>query len=219
MLLDQHLQRIIRKRLSEFAVHSLDVGPHRHAAVVAALAEEGLGARVDGLAVPDHWSNDAAIIVTRRAETLSNHAGQWALPGGRVDPGESIEQAALRELREEVGLELPENAVLGRLDDFVTRSGYVISPVVAWAGTAPELQANDAEVAGIHRIRLEEFMRADSPMLEPTEDPARPILRMPVGRSWIAAPTAAVIYQFREVCLAGRPTRVAHFDQPMFARR
>ena len=219
MLLDQQLQRLIRQRLSEFAVQSLEVGPHRHAAVVIALVEEGMGGQVDGLAIPGRWSTDAAIIVTRRAETLTNQAGQWALPGGRVDPGETIEHAALRELHEEVGLDLPESALLGRLDDFVTRSGYVISPVVAWAGTAPELHANDAEVAGIHRIRLEEFMRADSPMLEPTEDPARPILRMPVGRSWIAAPTAAVIYQFREVCLEGRPTRVAHFDQPMFARR
>ncbi len=219
MLLDQPLQRLIRRRLSEFTVNSLDVGPHRHAAVVIALADEGLGAQVEGLAVPGRWSTDAAVIVTRRAETLSNHAGQWALPGGRVDAGETIEQAALRELYEEVGLELPASALLGRLDDFVTRSGYVISPVVAWAGAAPHLQANDAEVAGIHRIRLEEFMRADSPMLEPTDDPARPILRMPVGHSWIAAPTAAVIYQFREVCLEGRSTRVAHFDQPMFARR
>ena len=219
MLLDRQLRETIRERLSAFSVNPVELGPHRHAAVVVALAEEGMGAQVDGLAAPERWSTEAAIIVTRRAETLNNHAGQWALPGGRVDEGETIEQAALRELREEVGLLLPESALLGRLDDFVTRSGYVISPVVAWAGTAPDLQANDAEVAGIHRIRLEEFLRADAPMLEPTDDAARPILRMPVGRSWIAAPTAAVLYQFVEVCLAGRPTRVAHFDQPLFARR
>jgi len=62
-------------------------------------------------------------------------------------------------------------------------------------------------------------MRGDAPLLEPSEHAGRHILRMPVGRSWIAAPTAAVLYQFREVCIAGRHTRVAHFDQPLFARR
>jgi hypothetical protein len=88
-----------------------------------------------------------------------------------------------------------------------------------WAGAAAALAPNPAEVDSIHRIRLREFMREDAPMLEPSEDPGREILRMPVGRHWIAAPTAAVIYQFREVCIAGRATRVAHFDQPVFARR
>ncbi len=219
MRLDQRLRDTLRERLLAFPIVHADLGPHRHAAVALAICEEGDGAQVDGLARPAGWSRDAALILTRRSVSLRKHAGQWALPGGVVDEGESIEQAALRELWEEVGLRLAPDAVLGRLDDFVTRSGFVISPVVAWAGAAPELNANDAEVASIHRIRMDEFMRKDSPVLEPTHDEARPILRMHVGRSWIAAPTAAVLYQFREVCLAGRDTRVAHYDQPVFARR
>ena len=52
-----------------------------------------------------------------------------------------------------------------------------------------------------------------------TGDGGAPILRMPVGDNWIAAPTAAILYQFREVCILGRDTRVAHFDQPAFAWR
>ena len=95
----------------------------------------------------------------------------------------------------------------------------MITPVVVWAGEARDLVASAAEVASIHRIPVREFMRADAPLLEPSGDPARPVLRMPVGQGWIAAPTAAVLYQFREVCIAGRPTRVAHFEQPLFARR
>jgi 8-oxo-dGTP pyrophosphatase MutT (NUDIX family) len=137
-----------------------------------------------------------------------------------MDAGETPEEAALRELQEEVGLQLSPGAVLGRLDDFVTRSGFAITPVVVWGGAAPVLVENAAEVASIHRIPLEEFMRADAPLLDVIEDSAHPMLRMPVGQQhWIAAPTAAFLYQFREVCIAGRATRVAHFEQPLFARR
>jgi hypothetical protein len=99
----------------------------------------------------------------------------------------------------------------------VTRSGFVITPVVVWAGPAREIQPNPAEVASIHRIPVDEFMRADAPLLDDGPDPQRPVLRMPVGQHWIAAPTAAALYQFRELCIAGRATRVSHFDQPEFA--
>jgi mutator protein MutT len=157
------------------------------------------------------------MLLTRRAETLRSHAGQWAFPGGRVDAGESAEQAALRELSEEVGVVRDHSAVLGRLDDYATRSGYVITPVVVWAGAAREAQPQEAEVASIHRIPMTEFLRADAPLLNQVRGADHPVLRMPVGERWIAAPTAAFLYQFRELCLLGRPTRVVHFDQPVFA--
>jgi 8-oxo-dGTP pyrophosphatase MutT (NUDIX family) len=219
MLLDAELRARVRRHLAAFEVKRAPQGPHRAAAVAVTLVEEGLGADIDGLAAPAAWSGAAALLLTRRAANLRNHAGQWALPGGRVDAGESAQAAALRELSEEVGLVVDRSAVLGTLDDFVTRSGFVITPVVVWGGRAETLAPNPAEVASVHRIRIEEFMRPDAPLLEPSEDAGREILRMPVGRAWIAAPTAAVLYQFREVCVAGRATRVAHFDQPLFARR
>jgi 8-oxo-dGTP pyrophosphatase MutT (NUDIX family) len=216
---DDSLKEHIRRNLGAFELRRADPGAHRVAAVAVAVAEEGEGARLDGIAAPDTWSRDAALILTRRALTLRNHPDQWALPGGRVDVGESAEQAALRELVEEVGLDLAPSAVLGRLDDFITRSGFVITPVVVWAGPARALVANPAEVASIHRIPVREFMRPDAPWLDREGEGEEPVLRMPAGNTWIAAPTAAVLYQFRELCIAGRPTRVAHFEQPLFARR
>jgi 8-oxo-dGTP pyrophosphatase MutT (NUDIX family) len=219
MRCDESLKARILGHLRSFEVRAADPGAHRVAAVAVAIAEEGDGAGLDGVAAPAAWSREAALLLTRRAATLRDHAGQWALAGGRVDAGETPEQTALRELAEEVGLALDASAVLGRLDDYLTRSGFVITPVVVWAGAARHLVPNLAEVASIHRIPVHEFMREDAPLLDALEDSEHPALRMPVGSSWIAAPTAAVLYQFRELCIAGRPTRVAHFEQPLFARR
>lgn len=206
--------------LGAAAVRALQVAGARRAAVALAVVDEGPGAAVPGLPAFDTPSERPALLLTRRAAGLRAHAGQWALPGGRVDEGETAEQAALRELAEETGLALAPAAVLGRLDDFATRSGYVITPVVVWAGAGDRLQPNPAEVESVHRVPLLEFLRADAPWLDPLPGSEHPVLRMPVGQSWIAAPTAALIYQFREWCLLGRPaTRVAHFEQPHFAWR
>jgi 8-oxo-dGTP pyrophosphatase MutT (NUDIX family) len=134
-----------------------------------------------------------------------------------VDPGETAEQAALRELAEEVGLELNSDSVLGRLDDYATRSGFVITPVVIWGGKDADLVANPAEVELIHRIPLRELLRQDAPLLSSIEESPHPVLRMPLGDDWFAAPSAAIAYQFREVALLGKATRVVHFEQPHFA--
>ncbi|HKJ52909.1 MAG TPA: CoA pyrophosphatase, partial [Gammaproteobacteria bacterium] len=126
---------------------------------------------------------------------------------------------ALRELEEEVGLALDSGHVLGRLDDYPTRSGYLITPVVVWGGRGVELVANPAEVECIHRVPLRELLRDDAPILESIAESRHPALKMPLGEEWFAAPSAAIAYQFREVALFGRATRVAHFEQPHFAWR
>ncbi|MEO8858668.1 MAG: CoA pyrophosphatase [Burkholderiaceae bacterium] len=198
-------------------MHALPNTGYHAAAVALAITDEGHGAELPRMARHAQWSGNAALVLTRRSSALKNHAGQWALPGGRMDPNETAEQAALRELREEVGLHLEPEAVLGRLDDFATRSGYVITPVVVWAGAARQMQPNPGEVASIHRIPMEELLRSDAPILDEAPEGSNPVLRMPVGEGWIAAPTAAFLYQFRELCLLGRTTRVAHFEQPAFA--
>lgn len=217
MLRDDSLKAKISQHLNAFAVESAAGGQHHAAAVAVAITDEGHGADLPGFPEHTSWSGQAALILTRRAAHLRKHAGQWALPGGRIDAGESAEQAALREMREEVDLHLDESAVLGRLDDFITRSGFIITPVVIWAGAAQHIKPNPAEVASIHRIPVTEFLRGDAPMLADEGNSDQLVLRMPVGTNWIAAPTAAVLYQFRELCIEGRSTRVAHFEQPAFA--
>ena len=218
MALDPSLRAALQHRLAAWPVPGHDpTKAQRRAAVVLAVVEEGHGAEAHGLERLPAWSHQPALLLTRRASTMRQHAGQWALPGGRLDEGETPEQAALREMSEEVGLTLGPDDVLGRLDDYVTRSGYAITPVVVWAGAADGLVANPHEVASLHRIPVAELMRVDAPILNKIPQSPYPVLRMPIGSGWIAAPTAALLYQFREVCIAGRDTRVSHFEQPVFA--
>jgi 8-oxo-dGTP pyrophosphatase MutT (NUDIX family) len=162
--------------------------------------------------------DDAAFVLTRRASRLRNHGGQWALPGGRLDAGETASQAALRELHEEVGLELPDEAVLGLLDDYPTRSGYLITPVVVWAGANASMVANPDEVASIHRIGLDQILAHDAVDFVTIPESDRPVVRLRINDDRIHAPTAAVLYQFAEL-IAGRQTRVHELEQPTFAWR
>jgi 8-oxo-dGTP pyrophosphatase MutT (NUDIX family) len=158
----------------------------------------------------------ATFLLTQRAATLRSHAAQWALPGGRCDPGETPAQSALRELHEEVGLEQGEGDVLGLLDDYPTRSGYLITPVVVWVSTKAAIVPNPAEVASVHRIALDAIEREDAFSFTTIPESKRRVIRFHLAGQFIHAPTAALIYQFREV-LAGRNTRVVELEQPVFA--
>jgi 8-oxo-dGTP pyrophosphatase MutT (NUDIX family) len=173
----------------------------KRAAVAIALVEDGAG---------------TALLLTRRAAGLRAHRGQWALPGGRCDAGETPAVASLRELHEELGLELGPGDVLGLLDDYPTRSGYLITPVVVWAGPSAAISPNPAEVASVHRITLGDIGHADAFDFTAIPESVRRVIRFRHDGGFIHAPTAALIYQFREV-LAGRDTRVAELEQPVFA--
>jgi 8-oxo-dGTP pyrophosphatase MutT (NUDIX family) len=157
------------------------------------------------------------LLITRRAAGLRNHSGQWALPGGSREPGESAEEAALRELREETGVVVGAGDVLGLLDDYATRSGFLITPVVVWGGPAGPLRPQVSEVARIYVIPLADFDRAPE-LLRIPESPA-PVLRLALLGGYVYAPTAAIIHQFCQLALHGLTTRVAHFEQPVFAWR
>ncbi len=192
------------------------VSAHLEAFEVVAAARDGFVHAAVAVTLIDGM--EPAFLITRRAKGLRAHASQWAFPGGRIDEGETPEEAAVRELDEEVGLRLAPDAVLGRLDDYVTRSGYVITPVVVWAGPVSELRPNPLEVAAAYRVPLSVLDEPDAPTIITIPESERPVISMPLfGGLRVHAPTAAYLYQLREVCLHGRSTRVAHFDQPVFA--
>jgi 8-oxo-dGTP pyrophosphatase MutT (NUDIX family) len=202
---DEALRTRARAHLAAFARRAIALDGRRAAAVAVVLLADDAGR--------------ACFLLTRRAATLRAHATQWALPGGGIDPDESPERAALRELAEEVGLRLGPSAVLGLLDDYATRSGYVITPVVMWSGAGGELTPNTSEVASVHRVPLEDLDQPGVPRLITIPESDRPVIQMPLLSTLIHAPTGAVLYQLREVVVHGRPTRVHDLEQPVWAWR
>ena len=194
------LQTAIKDHLEGFQPTVLDRPELRHAAV--------------GVVVIPNADGQACFVLTRRQPTLRRHAGQWALPGGRLEHGESAEAAAVREIHEEINLLVEPDALLGRLDDFITRSGHLVTPVVVWAADRTALAANPDEVADAYLVPLAELD-------DPRAVQMRPLLHltMPSVPTTVHAPTAAILYQFREVALHGREVRVADVEQPYFAWR
>jgi 8-oxo-dGTP pyrophosphatase MutT (NUDIX family) len=198
------LRETLTDHLARFDRRSAPLEARRPAAVAVVVVPDGEGR--------------AAVLLTRRASGLRRHGGQWALPGGRLDPEETPEEGALRELEEEIGLALLPGVVLGRLDDYPTRSGFIITPVVLWGSDAP-LRPDPGEVAGIYLVPVEDLLEPESLVLQKIPQSDRPVLALAILGTLIYAPTAAVLHQFAEVAVAGRETRVAHYEQPVFAWR
>ena len=231
------LRMQIVANLSSHEVRTHPLEGRRHAAVALVLLDSDAELhgdddtevdRLEDLATvagvdPDMWTGQvagtaggASLLLTRRGGHLSAHARQWAFPGGRIDAGETPLEAAMRETEEEVGITLDESHLLGRLDDYPTRSGYVMSPFVFWVSDQ-DPEPNPAEVASAHRIGFHELQRDDSPRFIEIPESDRPVVQVPIGGDLIHAPTGAIIYQFRAVALDGRPTRVDDLEQPVFA--
>ena len=152
--------------------------------------------------------------LTRRAMTMRRGAGNYALPGGNLEPDEGAAEAAIRESIEELGVTLGPDASLGLLDDFITLGGHVVTPVALWSDEPLTLAPDPTEVHAAWLIPMAHLDHPDSPRAEAHPDGGEPILRMFVNDQWINPPTAAFLYQFREVALHGRWTRVASVGQP-----
>ena len=231
------LRQSIVDHLVRHERRALPLDGHRHAAVAILLVDSEVGSDGDDAfkftaeqmsIIPSDVTGldgrmagvagGASFVLCRRSARLNSHASQWALPGGRIDAGETAAEAALRETDEEVGVRLPPSAVLGELDDYQTRSGYIITPVVVWAGPTVELRPNPDEVLAVYRVGVHELLREDSPRFVTIPESDRPVVQVPLGGDLIHAPTGALLVQFRWVCLDGRvDERVADFEQPVFA--
>lgn len=199
---DGRLKSQIQSQLDSVERRRISSDGHDSAAVCLLVHSDGLG--------------EAGLLLTRRSRQLHRHPGQWALPGGRVDRDETAEQAALRELAEEVGIETAD--ILGFLDDQPTRSGFVITPVVVWAESTVEPRPSRAEVTSVHFLGLAELSRAEPRWLAPDGTGAE-ILQMPLLGTNIHAPTGAILLAFSELALRGRHTDLRRVGIPAFVKR
>lgn len=190
----------ISRRLQRFSPMSLQRSGLRAATVTIAVNRRG---------------SEYGIWLTRRPAGMRERPGQYVLPGGRVEPGEDRIAAGLRELDEELGVDLSRDHVLGRLDDYVTRSGYVISPIVCWAASGQTADPNPNEVASVHFVSFNELLVRPRFVRIPESD--RLVIQFPLLGFLIHAPTGAVLYQFAEVVLRGRDTRVDGFEEPLIS--
>lgn len=235
---DDALRGRIAANLAGYERRTLDLDGRRHAAVAIVLVDSEVGEdRIDPAPATEEAlasipggpgeldgrmvdvSGGAAFLLCRRSAGLNAHASQWALPGGRLDEGEDAIDAALRETDEELGVRLERGAVLGLLDDYATRSGYVMTPVVVWGGGRLDLRPSPDEVLAAYRVGLHELCQEGSPRFVAIPESDQPVVQVPLGGDLIHAPTGAVLVQFRWLALEGDPSPVAHFEQPTFAWR
>ncbi len=202
---DDALRHLLAVHFGSFAHRELRPTDKRQAAVAIVIVADN--------------EDQAAILLTRRASGLRRHGGQWALPGGCLDSDEEPLDAALRELDEEVGLTLRATALLGRLDDYATRSGFLISPLVFWGPRRYHLRRDPSEVSAIYSVPLTDLGRDDALIRTPWDETHLPTLALHSLGELVFCPTAAILHQFAELAVHGRIIRVADFAEPRFAWR
>lgn len=198
------LRARITRHFQGFARVEIDPEGRRRAAVAIVISPTDAG---------------PAYLLTKRAMHMRRGAGNYALPGGGIEPGEDPIDAARRETEEEVGVRLPRRAALGMLDDFVTLGGHVVTPVVFWTPRRLMLIPDPREVEQAWFVPLADLDHPEAPRRLRNPDGGPPLLRMFARGGWVNAPTAAWLWQFREVCLYGRDCRTDAVGQPGWTAR
>ncbi len=140
------------------------------------------------------------VLLTHRTPHLKSHAGQIAFPGGKVDPGETVPQTAIREAHEEVGLETEFVEIVGYLDGYRTRTGYAVSPAVALIRPGYKLVPNPAEVARVFEVPLAFIAEAENLRKETRiwQGKQRFFYAIPYEEHYIWGATAGIIRNFHE---------------------
>lgn len=150
----------------------------------------------------------ATVLLTRRADTLTNHSGQIAFPGGRHDPGETAVQTALREAHEEVGLDPAAVEVLGIMPAYRTGTGFLITPVIGWIAEAPKVEAQPDEVADLFEVPWDFLMNVANHRrdhLDPPAGPRRWFWAMPFEERYIWGVTAGMIRALHDRLYGAEP--------------
>jgi 8-oxo-dGTP pyrophosphatase MutT (NUDIX family) len=145
---DAALERL-RGILAQRPAIEMNEPQHRRACVLIPLIRDDHGA----------WS----ILFTKRSENLAAHSGQIAFPGGSVEPGEGLEQAAIREAEEEVGIPPRAVELIGRLDDVITHSGFLVAPFAGVVHEPFDYIIQEAEVVEVFQVPIEALLAADNP--------------------------------------------------------
>jgi len=141
-------------------------------------------------------SEGMGVLLTLRDSSLPHHAGQISFPGGRIEPDDkSAAETALRETEEEIGLPRDSFEIVGRLDDYITGTGFLVAPIVGLIRPPYALKPDPAEVAGVFEVPLAFFLdpanhRRESRVFNGVE---RRFYAMPYGDKYIWGATAAML--------------------------
>lgn len=138
----------LREVLARRPAIEIDAPQHRRACVLIPVIRNA-----------GSWS----ILFTQRAENLAAHSGQISFPGGSVEDGETLEQAAIREAEEEVGIPPQSVELIGRLDDVITHSGFLVAPFVGIIHEPVEYVMQESEVVEIFEVPIEALLEIGNP--------------------------------------------------------
>ena len=138
----------LREILAGRPAIEIDAPQHRRACVLIPLIRNGAG---------------YSVLLTRRSENLASHSGQIAFPGGGVEPGELLHDAAIREAEEEVGIRPADVELIGRLDDLVTHSGFLVAPFVGVIHEPVEYVIQESEVVEVFEVPIEALLDIRNP--------------------------------------------------------